>query len=120
LACAILATTSKGGNLQQRHSEQLLECAEISEANEDSDGHPIQAFPVITTDANEFVALIYNRMPVIFQREAEPSGLAADEPLNELLSYLRPYPAGRMRAYQVSTLVNSATIDQLELIKPER
>jgi putative SOS response-associated peptidase YedK len=41
-------------------------------------------------------------------------------PLRELLAYLRLYPAEVMRAYQVSTLVNSAAVDEPELITPER
>jgi putative SOS response-associated peptidase YedK len=94
--------------------------AGIWEVNTVSDGHPIQTFALISTDPNEVVAPIHNLMPAMLQPQEEHAWLAADQPLGELLSYLRPYPAEMMRAYQVSTLVNSAAIDQQELIKPER
>ena len=100
-------------------SGELFAFAGIWEENEDSDGHPIQTFAIIPTDANELVAPIHNRLPVMLQPLEEHAWLAIDKPLGELLSYLRPYPAAAMRAYQVSTLVNSAAIDQPELIKPE-
>ena len=66
------------------------------------------------------VAPIHTRMPVLLQPQAERAWLASDTPLRELLAFLRPYPAELMRAYQVSALVNSATVDEPELITPER
>jgi putative SOS response-associated peptidase YedK len=56
-------------------------------------------------------------MPVMLWPEEEQAWLAADKPLSKLLLYLRPYPAEMMCAYQVSTLVNSAVMDQPELLE---
>jgi putative SOS response-associated peptidase YedK len=94
--------------------------AGLWEENEDSDGHPIQTFAIITTEANAVVAPIHTCMPVLLQPQAERAWLASDTPLRALLACLRPYPAVLMRAYQVSTLVNSAAVDEPELITPER
>ncbi len=94
--------------------------AGIWEENEDSDGHPIQTFAIITTEANAVVAEVHNRMPVMLQPKEERRWLADAVLLSTLLSFLRPYPAELMRAYQVSTLVNSAAVDKPALITPER
>jgi putative SOS response-associated peptidase YedK len=101
-------------------TEEPFAFAGIWEENKDSDGQPIQTFAIITTEANTVVAEIHNRMPVVLTPEEERGWLADDKPVRELLHFLRPYPAELMRAYQVSTLVNSASMDQPELIKPER
>jgi hypothetical protein len=59
-------------------------------------------------------------MPVLLQPQEERAWLASDTPLHELLACLQPYPAELMRAYQVSTLVNSTAVDGPELTTPER
>src|SRR5262249_2022399 len=63
---------------------------------------------------------IHTCMPVLLQRQTEHAWLASETPLRALLACLRPYPAALLRAYQVSTLVNSAAVDEPELITPER
>lgn len=54
---------------------------------------------IITTQPNEVVAPIHNRMPVILLPEDEERWLDSDmtEP-EEIMSLLKPYPAGLMRA----------------------
>lgn len=94
--------------------------AGIWEENEDSDGHPIQTFAIIATEANAVVAEVHNRMPIMLKPEEEGRWLGNVFPLSTLLSFLRPYLAELMQAYQVSTLVNRASVDQPELINPER
>ena len=41
-------------------------------------GAPVETFTIVTTDANEAVARIHDRMPVILPREAEDAWLDAD------------------------------------------
>ena len=62
---------------------------------------------------------VHTRMPVLLQPAEGRRWLADAVPLSTLLSFLRPYPAELIKAYQVSTLVNRASVDQPELIKPE-
>ena len=64
------------------------------------------------------MAPIHNRMPVILPREAWAKWLG-EEPAerDELLSMLKPYPAERMRAYPISTRVNSVKNDDRELLE---
>ena len=58
-------------------------------------------------------------MPVILSRDDEDFWLdgSASDPA-ALADVLRPYPAGEMEAYEVSSLVNSHVNDAPEVIEP--
>jgi putative SOS response-associated peptidase YedK len=74
---------------------------------------------IITTKPNELAARLHDRMPVILDPEDEARWL--DRQLVEakdLLPLLRSYPAARMEAYPVSTLVSSPGNDGAALIEP--
>lgn len=71
---------------------------------------------IITTEANEDIQDIHDRMPVMLAGEREYSTwLSVDEPalLKELL---KPYQ-GVIKAYPVSTMVNSPKVDNRQLIE---
>ena len=74
---------------------------------------------IITTTANELLAPIHGRMPVILDPEDEarwldPSVIAPVK----VLPCLRPIPADRLEVYPVSTLVSSPGNDGAELVSP--
>ena len=77
----------------------------------------IRTCAIITGEPNELVAPIHDRMPVILPREAWPLWLG-EAPANaeELQALLKSYPAERMRAYPISTKVNSVKNDGPELL----
>jgi putative SOS response-associated peptidase YedK len=86
----------------------------------EQEGKKTESCTIIVTDANKLMAPIHDRMPVIlapqdYDRWLDP---ALQEPA-AILPLLRPYPAGDMEAYPVSTLVNSPKNDRPELIAPE-
>jgi putative SOS response-associated peptidase YedK len=86
----------------------------------EQEGKKIESCTIIVTDANKLMAPIHDRMPVIlapqeYDRWLDP---ALQDPA-AILPLLRPYPAGDMEAYPVSTLVNSPKNDRPELIAPE-
>jgi putative SOS response-associated peptidase YedK len=63
---------------------------------------------IVTTDANELMRPLHDRMPVIL----DPKDYAAwldqtPRPKGELLSLLRPFPSEAMQAVPVSTTVNN-------------
>jgi putative SOS response-associated peptidase YedK len=63
---------------------------------------------LLTTEANEVVRAVHDRMPVILPRDAWPAWLdPASEP-SALQGLLRPYPAERMGAVAVGDYVSSA------------
>lgn len=76
------------------------------------DGEEIKTCTIITTEANDLLKPIHDRMPVILTRDAEAVWLdpAIQEPA-QLLPLLTPYPSEQMKAYPVSTWVNNPAND---------
>ena len=82
---------------------------------EPASGEWIRTFAVITTDANELVADIHDRMPVILAPEAYTRWLG-DEP--DPRDLMRPFPAERMRMWPISTRVNKPENDDPSIVDP--
>lgn len=83
-------------------------------------GQTIESCAIITTEANELVAPIHNRMPVIIPPEAYDLWLSSQtEELELLQSLLRPYRASEMVAYPVGSRVNSPKCDEPDCIRPQ-
>jgi putative SOS response-associated peptidase YedK len=83
------------------------------------DGSEIRSCTIITTNPNELVANIHNRMPVVVAPEDYSLWLSPEEQNPEVLKpVLRPYPSTEMIAYPVSRLVNSPGNDVPECIEP--
>ena len=61
---------------------------------------------------------LISRMPVILDPEDESKWLQDGTPMNFILSMLRSYPAEKMNAYPISTLVNSPSNNSPDIIKP--
>lgn len=80
---------------------------------------PLRSCTILTTAANELVAPVHERMPVILNREAAVNWLAASDP-SALMGLLKPFPAENMRASAVSRRVNSPDADGPELVTPVR
>ena len=85
----------------------------------DSEGNRISSCAIITTAANELLRPIHHRMPVILPEEVEDLWLdrTLDDPL-ALTQCLESYPDDAMEAFEVSTLVNSASNDIPEVARP--
>ena len=67
----------------------LLAFAGLWERWKPADGEPVETFTIVTTDANEQVARIHDRMPVILPMDAIDTWLTA--PPDEALKLLKPY-----------------------------
>lgn len=86
---------------------------------ESPDGSSIKTCTIITTEPNELMAPIHNRMPVIlhtrnYAKWLDPSPQTPDN----LLPLIQPFPADNMSAHPVSTLVNKPANDSAELVVP--
>ena len=93
--------------------------AGLWESWRDPDGEIIRSCTIITTEANDLVRPIHDRMPVILPREMESFWLDEDvQDAGALCSVLAPYPAGAMDMYEVSSLVNRPSNDVPEVIVP--
>jgi putative SOS response-associated peptidase YedK len=73
---------------------------------------------IVTTEPNELMAGIHNRMPVILPKESWGLWLDPASQIREVQPLLIPYPANLMAAYPVSPAVGNARNDGPELIVP--
>jgi len=85
---------------------------------EGEEGQPINSCTILTTEANEVLRPVHDRMPVILHTDNYSLWLEGDERERALLTeLLRPYPVKEMVGYPVSTLVNSPGNKGAELIE---
>jgi putative SOS response-associated peptidase YedK len=82
-------------------------------------GTPAGTFAIITTEPNELMQPIHNRMPVILDKDLEAEWLNPDiEPDQALKILAHHFPAGKMEAYEVSKKVNTPGFDAETLLNP--
>jgi putative SOS response-associated peptidase YedK len=66
------------------------------------DGKRVESFTIITTDPNELVRPVHNRLPVILRPEDEEQWLDASRtPFAKAKSVMKPYPDKLMDAHDV-------------------
>ena len=86
----------------------LFAFAGLWEAWRPRGGDPVETFTIVTADANDAVAQIHDRMPVILPKEAEEAWLRAD--VSEAGALLRPYE-GTVALRAVSRVVSNVNND---------
>ncbi|HSE84729.1 MAG TPA: SOS response-associated peptidase [Candidatus Binatia bacterium] len=83
------------------------------------DGKKVESFTIITTEPNDLIQRMHNRMPVILLPENEEQWLdVSRKSFAKARSLLKPLSADLMDAHDVSTIVNSAKYDGPECIQP--
>jgi putative SOS response-associated peptidase YedK len=97
-------------------SGQPFAFAGLWETWKQPDGDLLRTFTIITTQPNELVASIHNRMPAILLPEHEALWLDDAAQQEAWLDLLRPYPADLLTAYPVSKRVNSPANDDAAVI----
>jgi len=86
---------------------------------EGPDGSSIKTCTIITTQPNELMEMIHDRMPVILHPRDYSKWLeAAPQTPESLQPLIKPFSADAMSAYPVSTLVNKPANDTPELVVP--
>ncbi len=80
---------------------------------------PRFTFAILTTDANEDTATVHDRMPAVIEAADRDSWLSRITQESDLLSLLRPAPAGTFTAHAVSTRVNRVSEDDPGLVERE-
>jgi len=85
----------------------------------EEDGEILASYTILTTAANELMAPLHERMPVILhpRDEEEWLSLEIDNP-HAVEHLLRPYPAEEMEANPVSRAVNNVRNNEPDLIEP--
>lgn len=73
---------------------------------------------ILTTEPNELLAPIHDRMPVIVSPQDYGAWIAAGTSTKEVQRLVQSYPPGDMRAWEVSLLVNDPKSDDARVIAP--
>ena len=73
---------------------------------------------VLTTESNDLIAAIHDRMPVIVAREDYARWLDPASDPNGLKELLRPFPVGRMKMYPVNPALNKSGYDAPDCAEP--
>ena len=81
-------------------------------------GQAIDSYTIITTDPNELMEPLHNRMPVILQRPDYQRCLAPAEPSQLPIDLLKPFPAEQMKAWKVGSAVGNVRNNSPELLIP--
>ena len=76
----------------------------------------IETYTIITTDPNELMQSLHNRMPVILDPKDYERWLAPAEPSHLPVDLLRPYPAEKMKAWKVNSAVGNVRNNSPELV----
>ena len=115
-------TAKKGTKIPYRFvlkSSEPFAFAGLWDEWQSPEGEKLFTFTIITTNANELMNSIHDRMPVILNEKDE--GMWLDPRLSDtdkLSTLLKPYPSDEMEAYKVSTIVNSPKNDSPKCIEP--
>lgn len=80
-------------------------------------GELLETFTIITTEANDVLKPVHDRMPAIVKAENYNEWLNPEiKGVEQLEKMLAPYPANEMNSHMVSRAINSPTNDSPELI----
>lgn len=78
------------------------------------DDAPLESFTILTTEANELMAPIHNRMPVVLHPDDYARWLHG--PATAVAELCRPYAATEMQAWKVGTAVGNVRNQGKELL----
>jgi putative SOS response-associated peptidase YedK len=81
-------------------------------------GTELLTFTVITTDPNEIVEQLHDRMPCIIPEKDYDRWLQPGDPDRPPIDLLRPFDADKMTAWKVDKAVGNVKNDSPELIEP--
>jgi putative SOS response-associated peptidase YedK len=101
-----------------RKDKALFAFAGIWEEYESEAGDSLHTFSIITVPANNVLAGISERMPVILNLDEERIWLNVQAIETELLSVLKSYPEDSLEFYTVSPRINSIQNNDSTLTRP--
>lgn len=86
---------------------------------ENGAGDVIESCTILTTEANDLLRPVHDRMPVILERQDYDLWLDPEmQQSDRLQSLLRPYSADAMTSYAVSARVNNPRNDSADCVQP--
>lgn len=98
-------------------NDELFAMAGLWESWKSPSGELVHTCTILTTEPNELMSTIHDRMPVILKKSDEQSWLNSTvKNVDELKKYMIPLDDGLLEAYEVSNQVNSPKNNIPELI----
>ena len=82
----------------------------------DDETERIPSVTILTTDPNDTMASIHDRMPVVLPSDEEDAWLNGDP--DERADLCQAYPGEDLDAYEISTTINNPGNDRPEVIEP--
>ncbi len=126
--CLVVATGFYEWQVQERikqplwiglQSQRPFALAGLWEQWTSGEGEPLETCTIITTEPNDLMAPIHNRMPVILAPASYDQWLDPTfQHIEPLKALLRPYLSEELMAYPVSTLVNNPRHDVPQCLEP--
>jgi putative SOS response-associated peptidase YedK len=99
--------------------ESILSLAALYDSWVAPDGNKLHSCTIITTESNDMLSAIHDRMPVIVPQEHHNTwldrGISDPTSLHPLLI---PFPSDQLYAYEVSPIVGNVNNDVPECIQP--
>jgi putative SOS response-associated peptidase YedK len=91
--------------------------AGLWDARKDKEGHWLQSFAIVTTEANELMSRIHPRMPVILHARDYDRWLDREETDRLPLDLLRPYESEEMEVYEANPKVGNVRNNGPEMMR---
>lgn len=86
--------------------------------NNKNTGEELHTYSIVTTDPNELMEPIHDRMPLILHRRDYERWLAPADPSHLPVDLLKPFPSEEMTAWKVGSTVGNVRNDSPSLIEP--
>jgi putative SOS response-associated peptidase YedK len=103
----------------QMRDESPFGFAGLWEKWKSADGGMLETCAILTTEANEVLRPVHDRMPVILHPEDYELWLDENVRTPEVVRVLlQAYPASKMVSYPVSTMVNNTSSTGIDLTRP--
>lgn len=97
----------------------LMLFAGLYDVAKDVEGNPIESFTILTTTANDAMAELHDRMPVMLDADGVEEWLDPDlDALEPLAHLLQPAANDAIAVYPVSSAVNNTRHNGPDLIEP--
>jgi putative SOS response-associated peptidase YedK len=101
--------------------DQYIAFAALYDVWKRPDGEELYTFTIITTNADEFMARLHTRMPVILDKDLEDAWLDNEiTSARDVLDILERSAGVTLDAYPVSRMVNKPSVDDKSLTEPVR
>lgn len=97
---------------------EIFSLAGLYAMHKDKNGTELPHYAIITTEANELMSPIHDRIPVIIDREQETGWLQDMLEPQEVRKYLAPIASDYLSCHVVSTLVNNPRNNRPEILRP--